>query len=344
MTRRAAEAPAPPPSLVRPPRGLGARPRFGVVIVTHRGGPLLAACLDSLAAQTEPADELLVVVSNHPLDVPAPALQLGANVGFARAANAGVRALSTDALLLNDDTVLDPGCLAALRRAWRGPGIYQPRIVLADGTGRLDNLGHGFFPDGFVWARGRHGDVDGDLPGHPGGFSGAAVLFARETWDSLGGFDERFDSYGEDVDLSLRHLRRGGCVVPVRDALVHHHLGATYGRTGADKIRRIERNRVRAAVRSLPLSALAVMPASTAARLALFAALAAVGRGPGRGVDPGARRAVVGGVVDGLRDAPTWWAERRADRPTWTRGEAEMWRALWEGRARWEDVCRAPPS
>ncbi|MFN7146170.1 MAG: glycosyltransferase family 2 protein [Myxococcota bacterium] len=314
--------------------------RISVVIVTHVGGRLLGECLASLRAQTRPPDEVLVVVSNDAVvPVDGPALQLRANVGYARAANAGIAATSGEPLLLNDDTRLEPGCLAALAAAWRGEGVYQPRILLADGSGRVDNIGHGLFPDGAVWARGRNGP-DAPLRGAPGGFSGAAVLFARATWDALGGFDARFGSFGEDVDLSLRLLRRGVPVTPVPDAVVWHHLGATWGRASPAKLRAIERNRVRAAVRSLPAGALLTMPAWTAARYALFAGLAATGRGPGDGVGPEARRAAVVGLLEGLRDAPTWWRERRRDRATWARGEIATWRALWAGRARWGDVAR----
>jgi len=315
--------------------------RIAAVIVTHLGGPLLAECLASLAAQTRPPDEVLVVVSadNIVPVVGADALQLRANVGYARAANAGIAATAGEPLLLNDDTRLAPGCLAALEAAYTGLGVYQPRIRLADGSGRLDNMGHGLFPDGAVWARGRNGP-DAPIGGVPGGFSGAAVLFSRETWAALGGFDPRFGSFGEDVDLSLRLLRRGIPVTPVPEAVVEHHLGASWGRTGAAKLRAIERNRVRAAVRSLPITALLTMPAWTAGRYALFAALAARGRGPGDGVSPEARRAALAGLAEGVRDAPTWWRERRADRVAWTRGELATWRALWDVRARWEDVAR----
>jgi hypothetical protein len=118
-------------------------------------------------------------------------------------------------------------------------------------------------------------------------------------------------------------------------------LGATYGRAGPEKLARIERNRLRAAVRSLPLGALVAMPALTGARLALLAGLAASGRGPGRGVPADARRAALRGIAEGLADAPTWWAERRRVRDAWSLGEVAMWRALWRGRARWEDVCRS---
>lgn len=309
-----------------------------VVIVTHRADALLAACLRSVHAQS--LDGVLVVVSNSYREVAgARALQLEANVGFARAANAGIAAVSGDVLLLNDDTELQPGCIAALRAARTAiPAIYQPRILLADGTG-LDNEGHGLFPDGFVWARGR-GAPDETLSGRPGGFSGAAVYFDRRAWDQLGGFDPRFDSFGEDVDLSLRWMRRGGTIVPVTAARVAHHLGATYGRTSADKLYRIERNRLRAAVRSLPAAALLTLPAWTLLRLSMFAGLAVRGRGPGQAVSPRAQWAALRGVAAGMSDAAAWFGERQADKAAWTRGELGMWRALWETRARWEDVCR----
>ena len=71
-----------------------------------------------------------------------------------------------------------------------------------------------------------------------------------------------------------------------------------------------------------------------------YAALAFAGRGPGEGVGPDARRAALRGLAEGLADAPTWWADRRADRARWTRGELATWRALWDGRARWRDVAR----
>lgn len=313
---------------------------LSVVIVTHRADALLAACVASVLAQ-EPAD-VVVVVSNTERPVAgARALQMGANIGFARAANAGVAATTGDVLLLNDDTWLHDGCIRSLIAALEGspaPTILQPRILLADGTG-VDNEGHGLFPDGFVWARGR-GAADGALGGRPGGFSGAAVCFSRGAWDALGGFDPRFDSFGEDVDLSLRWMRQGGTITPVPSARVSHHLGATYGRSSPDKLYRIERNRVRAAVRSLPAAALATLPAWTLARLAVFGGLAATGRGPGATVSGTARLAALRGVRDGCLDAPAWWAERQRDSATWRRGEVAMWRALWQTRARWEDVSR----
>lgn len=318
----------------------GGVPAISAIVVTHRGGDLLSDCLRSLAAQSHPLDEVLVVVSNHPLPVEAPrVLQLGENVGYARAANAGVAATRGEVLLLNDDTRLDRGCVAALVAAWRGPGVYQPRIRLADGSGRLDNAGLGFLPDGSVWARGRNGP-DVAIGGPPGAFSGAAVLIDRASWTRAGGFDERFGNFCEDVDLSLRLHRRGVPFVSVPDALVEHHLGASWGRVSAEKVRLLERNRLRAAVRSLPAAALLTLLPATFARYGLYAALAATGRGPGGPVPTGARTAALVGLAQGLGDSPTWWASRRGDRPHWTVDDRAMWERMWAGRARWEDLWR----
>ncbi len=314
--------------------------QLAVVIVTHRADGLLDACLASLRAQTRAPDEVLVVVSNEARAVDAPALQLGANVGYARAANAGAAATRGEVLLLNDDTRLHPGCLAALEAAWSGPGVYQPRIVLADGSGRMDNTGLGYLPDGAVWALGRDGPVAGARARPPGSFSGAAVLIARACWDATGGFDERMGSFGEDVDLSLRLLRRGVVPVAVPDAVVEHHLGASWGRTSAEKVRLIERNRVRAAARSLPLSALVALPLTTTLRYAVLAGLGARGRGPGAALPGDARGAALRGLAEGVADLGTWLRDRRADAPSWRLGERQMLAALWRGRARWEDLAR----
>ena len=314
-------------------------PSITAIIITHAGGPILAECVASLRGQSQPVDAILVVVSNHLIEVDAPALQLGENVGYARAANAGVAASTGEILLLNDDTRLDSGFIAALHRAWTGGGVYQPRIRLADGTGRLDNMGLGFFPDGAVWARGRGGPDEG-VPGVPGCFSGAAVLFARALWESLGGFDERLGSFCEDVDLSLRMMRRGVAITPVPDAVVDHHLGASWGRHGAEKIRLLERNRLRAAVRSMPASALLWMPVATLGRYAALAALAGAGRGPGKELEEGARTAALRGLWEGVKGIPEVWADRKRDAAGWALGEAQMVRALVRSRARWRDVSR----
>ncbi|MEC8423360.1 MAG: glycosyltransferase family 2 protein, partial [Myxococcota bacterium] len=257
------------------------RPAPEVVVITHRGGPLLARCVDALQRQTCLPGTIRVVLSaagNPPLPTGVEILRLGENVGFARAANAGLQSVARGpVVLLNDDTEPEPGFLAALCDAAEsgGPGIYQPHIVLAGDPERLDNTGHRLFPDGFNLARGR-GRPDQPAPsGAVGAFSGAAVLFTPEVIEQVGLFDADLEAFGEDVDLSLRAVRRGFAVRYVPAARIGHALGATYGRAGARKIYLVERNRIRAAVRSLPTTALLTMPAWTGLRLASLGMAAA---------------------------------------------------------------------
>ncbi|MCB9742061.1 MAG: glycosyltransferase family 2 protein [Alphaproteobacteria bacterium] len=326
-------------------------PSLTALVVTCKGGPLLARCLHGLLPQLGPEDQALVVVSAAPgassrEGCPTEGVQwleLGENLGFARAANAGLAAARGEALLLlNDDTRPLPGFVDALREAARAPGLYQPRILLLDGGGRLDNAGHGLYPDGFNWARGRE-DLDGqdyDAPGSVGACSGAAMLLTRELLEAVGPFDEDLEAFGEDVDLSLRARRRGFPLRYVPEARIEHALGATYGRYGARKVYLVERNRVRAAVRSLPLSALLTMPAWTGLRLAGLSLAAAGDRGWSGRVEPGARRAALKGIAAGLSHVPEALAKRRADSASWALGEREMWAHLLTHRVRLRDVLR----
>jgi GT2 family glycosyltransferase len=320
-----------------------------VVVVTHRGGPLLARCVEALRHQTLAPAAVRVVLSaaeDPPLPADVDVVRLGANVGFARAANAGLRtAAGRPVVLLNDDTVPAPRFVEALARAEEqgGPGIYQPHIVLADRPGRVDNTGHRLFPDGFNLARGRGRPDRPGRAGAIGAFSGAAVLFSPEVLTAVGAFDEDLEAFGEDVDLSLRAVRRGYAVRYVPEARIGHALGATYGRGGARKVYLVERNRVRAAVRSLPATAVLTMPAWTGLRLASLGAAAAAGRGVG--ATAGARGAVAAaaGALAGLAAIPDALRKRRADRGTWTLGEAAMWRHLLTHAVRPADLLAPRP-
>jgi len=326
-----------------------------VVVVTWAGGDWLARCWASLQAQTEPPDRALIVVARgQPVPIPAdaPQLVLARPAGYAASANAGLRAMTGHAvLLLNDDTACDPGLIAALRRARRagGPGMYQPRIELAGPDGRpsgvIDNTGHRLFFDGFNVARERGVPRAASRPppcGEVGAFSGAAVWLCPELLAATGGFDEDLHSFGEDLDLSLRARRLGYRVRFVDDGLVRHGLGASYGRGGARKVFLVERNRVRAAVRSLPASMLAGAPLWTGLRLGALGLAAATGRGIGAASGAAGPVAALAGGLAGLAHAPDALRKRAADRPSWRVGDTAMWRHLVRHHARPADLLRPP--
>ncbi len=335
-------SPSPRPSAAGPP---------AVVVVTWLGGALVQRCILALRAQTLPPAELLVVVTSADPALAPTGVDTRITArpcGFATGANLGIRAVRPrtgphrDVVLLNDDTLPAPDFLARLAdaRAARGEGLYQPRILLDDGSGRLDNTGHRLFPDGFNLARGRgHPEARADaFPGDAGAFSGAAVMLTGALLEEVGLFDEDLEAFGEDVDLSLRAVRRGYRIHTVPDARIHHVLGASYGRADPRKVFLVERNRIRAAVRSLPASALATMPLWTGLRMASLAAAAAAGRGIGAEVGWRGIAATVAGTAAGVAALPDAWTKRRSDKAGWSLGEREMWRHLLRHRVRSEDV------
>jgi GT2 family glycosyltransferase len=314
-------------------------PGLTVLVVTHGGGPRLARCLAALAAQEPRADEVIVVVSRAGA-VPVPAgprvLADGRARHFGAAVNLGARAAHGGLLLvLNDDTVPRPGFLAALVAASTPHALLQPRILLLLPRDHLDNAGHGLFPDGHNLPRGR-GRPDGarwDRPGSVGAVSGAAFLAPREPFLALGGFDEDLGPFGEDLDLSLRWVRAGGDLRYVPTACVEHELGASYGRASRRKVFLVERNRLRAAARSLPVLALCASPATTPLRWGLMALASAAGRGAVAPIPRAGALLALAGFAAGCVGVPGALRKRRGDARTWRRGECAMLRHLGENLA-----------
>ena len=196
---------------------------LAVVVVCHDSADAVGATLAPLCRQLRPEDEL-VVVDNASRDATIDVVRTAApratvvrneeNLGFAGGCHVGVRASRAPlVLLLNPDAVPAPGCLDALRGcASERPewGAWQALVTMAAGE-LVNTAGNVVHYLGFGWA----GDLgrpvaEVDLRTHEVGFcSGAALVVRREAWDAVGGFDERYFMYGEDLDLSLR-LRLAG--------------------------------------------------------------------------------------------------------------------------------------
>jgi GT2 family glycosyltransferase len=220
-----------------------------VVIPTYTRSDLLAECLKSLAAQTFRDFEVIVVDDASPQDVAdcvaraypsARVIRRAENGGFARTANAGVRAATTPHLmLLNDDMTLAPDCIERLMTGLRESGAAmacplvlfrdQPDIIYSAGDritrgGRPESIGFRQKRDGFEFQR------------NPWGVSAGAALYAREVFDTIGHFDELFVAYFEDADLCLRARRAGFAAVCVPEAVAYHvgsasQTGSTTWRT-----------------------------------------------------------------------------------------------------------------
>ncbi len=220
-------------------------PIASVIIPTWNGAHHLTVCLDSLGRQDCGPFETIVVDNGstdgtRDLMAAYPAvvtIWLPANIGFAGAVNAGIdRARADVIVLLNNDTEVEPGWLAALVRgleAAPGAGMATSKVRLFDRRETLHTTGDtvdraGQAANRGVWEVDR-GQFDGDDARWVFGASGAAAAYRRAMLDDVGVFEARFGSYYEDVDLAWRARLRGWRCVFVPDAVVYHKLSATGG-------------------------------------------------------------------------------------------------------------------
>ncbi len=284
--------------------------RASVVIPTWNGARFLDPCLEALDRQTlgglaSGAYET-IVVDNGSTDATGDVLarypavrvvRFPRNRGFAAAANAGIAASRTDVIvLLNNDTEAEPGWLAALVGAIEADpriGMATSKVRLWDRRDVLHTTGDtvdlaGSAANRGVWEvdRGQWDDRRAVF-----GANAAAAAYRRALFDDVGGFEEAFGSYLEDVDLAWRARLAGwGCVF-APGAVVYHHVSATGGGPLASYL--VARNRVWLIARDYPARLLArhwrqVLAAQArVAREALAAWRGAAARATLRGVAAG---------------------------------------------------------
>jgi GT2 family glycosyltransferase len=254
-------------------------------VLNWNGRHLLNECLESVLAQ-DFHDFETIVVDNGSSDGSVDFLRdrwddkirivaLPANMGFAGGNNAGIRtAKGKFIVLLNNDTAVDPGWLAALSGAIRrhpDAGMFTSKILNYYRRDEIDNTGHVIYPDGL--ARGRHRlekddgrfDEEGEAL-HP---SGCAGVYKKEMLDRIGLLDETFFAYGEDVDLGLRARWAGWKCFYVPDAVLYHKYSATTGTYSPQKAFLVERNRLWILFKNFPLREILLSPLYTASRYAM---------------------------------------------------------------------------
>jgi N-acetylglucosaminyl-diphospho-decaprenol L-rhamnosyltransferase len=237
------------------------------VVVSYNSAVDLPACLDSLTVQEGVSVRVVVVDNLSSDDSVETARQRGSvvvvndsNRGFAVAVNQGLQqGCAPWVLILNPDAQLAPGALCILlerAQADATVGCVGPRTLDDDGAEYPSRRSfpsivtaavHGFL--GSLWpanpaTRRYHAEgTPRDRSSVVDWVSGSCMLLPRHAWESVGGFDERYFLYVEDMDLCFR-LRRAGWKTmyepaatvmhsrgrssrhrPLRSVL-HHHLGA----------------------------------------------------------------------------------------------------------------------
>jgi hypothetical protein len=206
--------------------------RWSAVIVNFRGYDLLAACIDSLRASSDPPAEIVVVDNESDparvaeLTARYPTVGVIANVtnaGYAVACNQGWRATDQPLVLfVNPDVTVEPETVPSCIRSLAADpdiGAATCRLVLPDG--RLDHACHRgiptpsaslaymlrlnrLFPKSRRLARYTMSWLDPLSDHDVEACSGAFMLVRRSVLEQVGGWDERYWFYGEDLDLCLR--------------------------------------------------------------------------------------------------------------------------------------------
>lgn len=292
-----------------------------VVIPSWNSADLLPRCLDSLGNQGVELETLVVDNGSGDGTVAyleregVPHVSLPRNSGFAAAVNLGAGRVSAPAILvLNADTVLEPGAVRALLDALEADdslGGVQPRILQLEeetemdaAAARLYSAGQGLSRDGRAFEAGA-GGAQGSESARPRevfGVCGAACLLRRELFDALGGYDERYFAFYEDVDLNVRARIAGWRFAYVPEAVVWHVGNASWmagaPRPGAWNARLVARNRIATQLKFMPPRALP--------RILLVELGALL-----RATRQRRLRATLRGKLEGLRWLPAMLHERR---------------------------------
>ncbi|MFD9698915.1 glycosyltransferase family 2 protein [Lentzea sp. NPDC059081] len=236
---------------------------LGVVTVTYSPGETLAPFVDTLAKATTRPVQVILADNGSTDGVPEAVaasrdgvsfVPTGGNLGYGGGANRGVAALGPDVgwvLISNPDIEFLPGAVDVLIDAasrWPSGGMFGPLIREPSGevypSARLlpslgRGLGHALFAvvwKSNPWTR-AYRQEQAPVERAAEWLSGSCFLMRREVFDAVGGFDERYFMYFEDVDLGDRVGRAGYLNVYVPDAEVVHIGGHSTARASARMLR-----------------------------------------------------------------------------------------------------------
>ncbi len=297
-------------------------PEFSIIIVSYQSEDWIGACLEGLADQTF-QDFETIIVDNASTDRSAAIvdeanlngmrlIQSSENLGFAKACNlAAKESTGKWVVFLNPDTVARPDWLEQIVS---GQARHPDTTAFACAQyelGRsdvLDGVGDAYFGFGIPW-RGGFGHHVSAMPGEGECFSpcGAAAVVRRDVFQRVGGFDERYFCYCEDVDLGFRLRLMGERCVFLPGAAVDHKGSAISGRHTDFTIYHGTRNRMWTYFKNMPLDLLILtLPGHFAISLYLLIKAAFIGR----------FKATSRGMIDGIRGIPAIWRSRkRYDNP-----------------------------
>lgn len=309
---------------------------LSVIIVNYNSGARLTRCVEHLGRQSYRDFEVIIVdnasadsslddaLASAPMPLIPRAIRSATNAGFAAANNSAAREARGEWLVfLNPDAYPERDWLSALvsasaRYPW-ADAFGSTQLNAADPT-VIDGAGDVVHVLGIPY-RGHFGWPADQLPEDGECFApcAAAAMYRRRTFISLGGFEERFFCYGEDVDLGFRLRLAGGRAVQVKAARVLHEGSGVTGRYSDFTVYHGNRNRIWMTYRNMPgVLYWPLMPLRLLADLYLCLRAWSVGTG----------RAYTRAIWDGYAGLPAFAPDRRRLQRSRKAGLGELARAL----------------
>lgn len=311
-------------------------PKVTVVLVNWNGEPFLDRCLTALLAQTIKPYEIILIdnaSTDGSLEIVRrfPSVRLIAqaqNTGFARGNNLGIDAASDESewiALLNADAFAEPRWLEALLAAAQSHpefDVFGSKLVNAADATLLDGSGDAYHISGLVW-RTAHGVPQSTMDESVCEiFSpcAAAALYRRSALLAVGGFDEDFFCYVEDVDLGFRLRLAGSRCLYVPQSVVHHvGSGTTGGKCSDFSVYHGHRNLVWMFVKDMPgLLFCLLLPLHEALNLVSIVWFAWRGQG----------RVILRAKWDAVLGLPKMWRKRQQIQKARVASIGDIWRVL----------------
>ena len=311
-------------------------PKVTVLIVNWNGEHFLERCLTALLAQTVTPYEIILVdnaSTDGSLEIARRFLSVrllaqNSNTGFARGNNLAINAAAAGSewiALLNPDAFPEPRWLEeCLLSAQRNPqfDFFGSKLLNAADPTVLDGTGDAYHVSGLVWrtAHGIPASVLGEYECEVFSPCAAAALYRRSALLEVGGFDEDFFCYVEDVDLGFRLRLAGHRCLYVPKSVVHHVGSGTTGGQNSDfSVYHGHRNLVWTFVKDMPgLLFWLLLPLHLVLNLASIIWFAFRGQG----------RVILRAKRDALLGLPKMWRKRQQIQKIRIASISDIWRVL----------------
>lgn len=233
--------------------------KLSIIFVNWKTPDLTKDAIASVYKETKGFDFEVIVVDNNSQDgsvemikkefPQAVLIENSDNKGFGKANNQGLKIAKGDYLMfLNTDVVvLDSALNKLVNYLDQHPDVMMvgPRLLNRDLTFQhacrralpspINSFFHLFgltklFKNSRWVNQYKQQDLSPDITGPAQALSGAAMMFRRQVYEKIGGFDEIFFMYGEDLDFCKRVLDKGWKTVYVSEAKIIHFGGQSSGK------------------------------------------------------------------------------------------------------------------